>query len=66
MKYTIIDIVEEDYGCEGVPENEEPMCSVLARDSSGYERWLRIADPYLTANRLDVGSELEVADDTVF
>jgi len=29
MRYKIIEIYEEDYGCEGIPENSETMCNVL-------------------------------------
>lgn len=56
MRFTILDIFEEDYGCEGIPDGEEPMCSVRVRDDNGSEKLLRIADSYLTANRLERGS----------
>ena len=42
MKYKVIDISEEDYGCEGIPEDSELMCSVLIR--------------YLRENDIDIGS----------
>ena len=35
MRYTILDIIEWDYGCEGIPDGEEPMCSVVVRDEKG-------------------------------
>lgn len=56
MKYTIIQILEDDYGCEGIPDGEEPMCSVLVKDNDGSERFLRIADSWLTENKLECGS----------
>lgn len=59
MRYTILKIFEEDYGCEGVPENEEPMCSVLVRDTDGHEKWLKIADSYLTENNIRTGDTIE-------
>lgn len=59
MKYTILRIMEEDYGCEGIPEGEELMCSVLLRDENGRESWKKLPDRYLTENSLDIGSELE-------
>lgn len=59
MKYTVLKIFEEDYGCEGVPENAELMCSVLVRDESGNEKWLKIADKYLTDNNIDVGDIID-------
>ena len=31
QRYQIITIYEEDHGCEGIPEGEEPMDQVLLR-----------------------------------
>lgn len=56
MKYKVIDISEEDYGCEGIPENSELMCSVLIESSDGTQKWLKIADRYLRENDIDIGS----------
>ncbi len=58
MRYTILEIYEEDYGCEGIPDGEEPMCSVRVRDDKGNEKLIRIADCYLIENKLDLGSIL--------
>ena len=49
MKYKVIDISEEDYGCEGI-------CSVLIESSDGTQKWLKIADRYLRENDIDIGS----------
>lgn len=57
MTYKIKEITEEDYGCEGVPEGGELMCSVLVDG----EKWLRIADRLLRENSLDVGSDVDEA-----
>ena len=35
MKYQILEITEEDYGCEGIPENGELMCSVFVLSEDG-------------------------------
>ena len=60
MRYTILDIYDEDYGCEGIPDGEELMCSVRVRDENGTEKLLRIADNYLTENDLNRGSVFEL------
>ncbi len=31
-KYTVIDIYEDDFGCEGIPENEEPKVFFVLED----------------------------------
>lgn len=56
MEYKVIDISEEDYGCEGIPEDSELMCSVLIESSDGTQKWLKIADRYLRENDIDIGS----------
>lgn len=58
--YKIIDITEEDYGCEGIPEDSELMCSVLVKSPTGEEKWLKYSDRYLRENNIDIGSEIEL------
>jgi hypothetical protein len=60
LKYTILGIIELDYGCEGVPDNEEPMCSVHIRDENNIERTIRLSDRYLTENHLNTGDTFEM------
>lgn len=55
-EYMVLKIYEDDYGCEGIPEDGELMCSVLARNADGEEKWLKIADKWLTDNEVTVGS----------
>ena len=51
MQYKILNIYEEDYGCEGVPEGQEPMCRVQIQDEKGTEQWISIADRVLREGR---------------
>ena len=60
MKYTILDIIEWDYGCEGIPDGEEPMCSVVVRDENGEEKTLKLTDSYLTENDLNIGDSFYI------
>ncbi len=60
MQYTILKIWEDDYGCEGVPEGEEPMCRVLVQAPDGAEQWIRMADRELTERGLDEGDPIEL------
>ena len=34
-KYKITDIIEDEFGCEGRPEGEEPMVTILLVDDTG-------------------------------
>ena len=44
MRYEILEIYEEDHGCEGLMPGEELMDQVYVRDENGKEQWLRIPD----------------------
>ncbi len=60
MKYRILKIYDDDYGCEGVPEGQEPMCSVLTEDEKKVERWIKLSDSYLTENNINEGDITEL------
>ncbi len=60
VTYTIIDIAEPDFGCEGVPDGQEPLCTVLLQGEHGEKRSVQIADALLYARNLDVGSTLQL------
>ena len=55
MKYEIIDIYEEDHGCEGIPEGGELMCIVALRNENGIEKHVRLSDSFITDNSLKKG-----------
>ena len=60
MRYTVLKIFEEDYGCEGIPDDAEPMCSVLLRDNNNMEKWVKLPDSYLTGNNILEGDSIEL------
>ncbi len=62
MKYTITRIIEPDFGCEGLPENEERMDRVYLRAEDGSERIIAVSDALLYELRLDEGSECLLDD----
>lgn len=46
-KFRIVRIDEEDFGCEGRPEGEETMVSVILEDETGEKERVRVEDAYL-------------------
>ena len=54
-EYTVLKIYEDDYGCEGIPDDSELMCSVLVRSTDGKEKWGKIADKWLAENNVRNG-----------
>lgn len=55
MIYTIESIIEPDFGCEGLPEGEERMDTVILRGDDGRIS-VKVADALLYELCLDVGS----------
>lgn len=57
MTYVITRIIEPDFGCEGLPENEERMDRVYLKGQDGSEIIRVVADALLYELGLDEGSE---------
>ncbi len=57
MKYTITEIIEPDFGCEGLPEGGERMDTVLLLSEDGTRHTAAVSDELLYRLGLDVGSE---------
>ena len=62
-KYKITDIIEDEFGCEGRPEGEEPMVTILLVDDTGKQRSIRMADKLAYEKKLDVGAEMELPEE---
>lgn len=60
LKYLVLEIFDEDYGCEGVPEGQDPLCAVHVRDENGNDSWIRLTDRYLTDNGINEGDNIEI------
>lgn len=54
-KFEVIRIDEMDYGCEGIPEGEEPMVSVLLKAEGGKTQMIRYPDALLYQKNINVG-----------
>ncbi len=62
MKYQILEITEEDYGCEGIPENGELMCSIFVLSEDGEKKWFKVPDRILRERCIDVGCIVKYED----
>lgn len=52
----ITHIFDGEYGCEAQEEGAEPKVSVTVVDDFGKEEYITVADSWLIARGLDVGS----------
>lgn len=57
------DIIEDDFGCEGIPDDEEPTVTVVLTDKNGKEQQLRIADKLCYDNEIKVGDKVLIEKD---
>lgn len=44
MRYTVLEIIEDDFGCEGLPDGEERMVTLVLRAPDGAVVQRRMAD----------------------
>ena len=61
--YKIIRIDEEDFGCEGRPEGQEPMVRVVLEAETGETTIVMMEDSLMYARKLDVGGSAVVGAD---
>ena len=55
-----MEIFDEDYGCEGIPEGEDPMCCVLAVDEDGNVRRFRLSESCIAEKGIAEGTIAEL------
>ena len=61
--YKVKDIIEPDFGCEGLPDGEEICCEVLLEDEqSGGLMTVRVPDAELYRKNITVGSRVNCND----
>jgi len=62
MKYKVLEITEDDHGCEGLPDGEERMITLLLENSDGERRQLRMADRRAYELNINEGSVIEYGE----
>ena len=62
MIYTVKDIEEPDFGCEGLMDGQQVMDKVTLIDEKGNLLYMEAADMYLYDNDIDVGDKVQVKD----
>ena len=66
MMYRVKEIIEPDFGCEGLPDGQEPCCEVLLEDmDSGACRTVKIPDAELYRQVITEGCVVTYDDGVV-
>ncbi len=61
--YKVKDIIEPDFGCEGLPDGEEICCEVVLEDEqNGGLMTVRVPDAELYRKNITVGSRVNCND----
>lgn len=58
--YTIKRIVEDDFGCEGIPDGQEPQVTLILADGEGKLRRFRMADALAYQLELTEGCRVQI------
>lgn len=53
--YKVTEIIEPDFGCEGLPDGAEPMCEVILENNSGEKNSVMIPDRVLYEKNITEG-----------
>jgi len=62
MIYTVKDIEEPDFGCEGLMDGQQVIDKVTLIDEKGNLLYIEAADMYLYAKGIDVGDKVIIQD----
>lgn len=57
--YKVLEIIEPDFGCEGIPDGQEPECEVVLQDENGEKLKIKIADRILYDQMIVEGINVE-------
>lgn len=61
--FKIIRIDEQDHGCEGIPEGQEPKCEVTIEAADGKQFIMQIEDALLYERGLNEGDSFRISED---
>ncbi|MCI6653464.1 MAG: hypothetical protein MSH11_08685 [Ruminococcus sp.] len=65
MLYKVVDIIEPDFGCEGIPDGEILKDDVVLISQNGERITLKAEDEMLYKEGIDVGSSVKVCNNKI-
>ena len=60
--YKVLDIIEPDFGCEGLPDGQVPMDEVVLLDEDNNKKVIKQGDMYLYQMDINVGDKVVIVD----
>ena len=65
MLYKVVDIIEPDFGCEGLPDGAVLCDEVVLVSQNGERITLKAEDEMLYKDGIDVGSFVKICDNKI-
>lgn len=65
MIYKVLDIIELDFGCEGLPDGQVPMDEVILLDEDNNKKVIKQGDMYLYQMDINVGDNVVIVDNKI-
>lgn len=59
----VVEIIEDDFGCEGAPEDAEAMVTVVVTDAKGDEQRIRMSDRLCYERNIESGDSVMLDKD---
>ena len=66
MKYIVSEIIEPDFGCEGLPDGKEPECEVVLCTETGEKLSVMIPDKELYEKQITESSTVDYTNGILF
>ena len=60
---TVTEIIEDDFGCEGIPEDAQAMVTVVVTDCESREQRIRMSDSLAYERKIEAGDTVMLAKD---
>ena len=60
--YKVTEIIEQDFGCEGLPDGQEPMCEVVLQSDDGKQITICVSDKELYTKEISEGQMIDYTD----
>lgn len=62
MYYKVLDIIEPDFGCEGLPQGQVPVDEVILLDENNCKITVEQGDSYLYEMDINVGDKVTLVN----
>ncbi len=59
----VVEIIEDDFGCEGISDDAEAMVTVVVTDAEGKEQHIRMADKLCYERNIEKGDSVMLDKD---